>query len=630
MLFTSATWSQKWVEKGHQQFQNLEYSGAIISLEKAVKKGFKTTQIYTELGDCYYFNANYQAAAKWYQLAFEQSQSFLPLHILRYSQSLKSIGKIKEAEMLLRKLEEVTFLENNGNIDSNELFIDTTKFKNAKRFHIKLTNFNSVHADFGPAYFGNQIVFASTRDTGNTFKRKHSWTNESFTDLYQVNLDSMAVKPTRFIKAINSKFNETSAVFTKDGLTMYFTRNNYANKKRGSDENQTTLLKIYKAILKDKKWILVGALPFCNDNFNVAHPALSFDEKTLYFASDMPGGFGLSDLYQVAILEDNSFGNPENLGSMVNSLGRDTFPFVSQNSELYFASDGRDGFGGLDIYAAYLDENRKYKMPFNVGKPINSMMDDFGYIINSENKTGYFTSNRSNGIGMDDIYAFTELFPLPCKTLLEGTISAENPQQALSGVEIVLLDANSNRVATTTSNKNGQYRFEIDCHEKYVIQIQPKGFIYIEIAIEPASYQTTFVDEIVLQKEIPAFQIGDDLSKKIVLLPILFDLGKHDIRPDAVQELLKIKSILVAFPSLSIEVRSHTDSRDTAKKNQLLSARRADATINWLIESGIEGKRLSGNGFGENQLLNKCNDAVPCSEAEHQSNRRSEFIVTGI
>ena len=619
LIVSVPVWSQKLVQQGHQQFQQLAYSDAIISLEKAVEKGFTSTQVYSELADSYYFNANYIASAKWYKLLFKTNNQILPIHYFRFAQSLKSIGKYDEATDVLNSIHELSSRE------SQEALKQIAK--NSGRYQISLTPFNSTTSDFGPSYYGNQIVFATARDTGSVFKRKHSWTNQSFTDLFVINPDSINAKPIKFSKNINSQFNESSAVFTKDGLTMYFTRNNFENNKLGANSSKTTLLKIYKAVKTETDWNVIGALPFCSDKYNVAHPALSPDERTLYFASDMPGGFGTSDLYKVHINEDGTFALPINLGSSINTIARETFPFMSKNNELYFASDGHYGLGGLDVFVSNFDESQSYSKPKNIGEPVNSQMDDLGFIINFENKTGYFTSNRVGGFGMDDIYAFREMAPLPCETLVTGNIDAENYN---SIVEIVLIDENLNVVEKCILDEKGNYSFVIDCTKKYSIQISTKDFIPQEFSVEPTHFTFIKIPQIKMTKQPLVFQIGDDIVKKLSIAPIYFDTGKYNIRPDATLELEKIMKILMEHPTLTIEIRSHTDSRDSFKNNQNLSENRANATVKWFVDNGIEATRLSGKGFGESQLLNNCSDGISCSETEHQLNRRSELIITGI
>lgn len=630
LLFTFPLWSQKWVERGHKQFQEMAYSDAIISFEKAVDKGFGSPKVYAELADSYYFNANYQASAKWYQLLFRNADNNSKIHYFRYAQTLKSIGREQDSAELLRKMDSEFVIRNR--YTSKEFYgsSERNKTQNSGRYNIKLASFNSKLSDFGPSYYGDKIVFASARDTGTVFKRNHSWTNHSFTDLYVVDPDSLNDKPIKLSKSINATLNESTAIFTKDGLTAYFTRNNFDQNKRGTNDDKVTLLKIYKAVKMDQEWRIVGPLPFCSEHFNVAHPALSFDEKTMYFASDQPGGFGQSDLYRVPINNDGSFGRPQNLGENINTLGRETFPFISQNNELYFASDGHDGFGGLDIFVSSVTGDFEISTPQNVGKPVNSTVDDFGFIMSETTKTGYFTSNRANGIGMDDIYQFEELISMPCETVLEGTIVVGNQADLELNIGITLLDAKRGKIATTSADAQGRYRFIVDCQKEYTIEFTSDGFNSQEISVQTSVSNVTLLQKITVQKEQSGFKMGDDLAKSLSLLPIYFDVGKWEIREDAAIELAKIKTVLMQNPLVTITIKSHTDSRDTDENNLILSNKRAKATLEWFVENGIEAIRLSGKGYGETQLLNNCSDAIPCTEEEHQLNRRSEFIVTGI
>lgn len=622
LIFSLPIWSQKTVKKGNEQFNQLAYSEAIISLEKAVEKGLGNPSIYAQLAESYYANADYRNAAQWF-LRLEKTRVKLePLQNFKLYQSLKSIGKYEEAAKKIARIAQYASLDIQKSLKNIE--------KNSGRFQIKLASFNSESADFCPAFYKEKIVFTSSRDTGAAFKRKHSWTNESFTDLYIVQPDSIDLKPIKFSKKVNTKWNESSAVFTKDGNTMYFTRNNFHQGNKGVDPDQTTLLKIYKAVKTDKEWHVEGALPFCKDDFNVAHPALSSDERTLYFASDMPGGFGQSDLYKVIINEDGTFGIPENLGAEINTLGRETFPFVTKNNELYFASDGHENLGGLDVFVSNMVDNKTFSRPQNVGEPINSRADDFGFIINVENKTGYFTSNRAVKTAKDNIYSFKELTALACETIVVGKVLSDENDQPLENVRIVVLDENKNILFETLSDQNGAYNFKINCNQKVVIQFFVPDYEEYKMSLDGRFKETINLPQIALRPIKPQFKLGDDLGKELQLLPIYFDLGKANIRQDAALELQKVKAVLIQYPNISIEVRSHTDSRDTFKNNQKLSSKRAESTVKWFIDNGIDAQRVKGIGYGETQLINHCADNVNCSEQEHQLNRRSEFIITGM
>ncbi|MDH7448437.1 TolB family protein [Aquimarina sp. 2201CG14-23] len=278
-------------------------------------------------------------------------------------------------------------------------------------FVVESLSINSKHSDYAPSFYKGELVFASSRNAKSVSRILQEDTNEPFLDLYTTSKNIPNKGISRLKGMINTKFHESSATFSPDGKTVYFTRNNYANRKFKRNADGYVLLKIYKADYDNGKWKNVEELPFNSDEYSIAHPALSPDGKFLYFASDMPGSYGKSDIYVVEIYEDGTYGTPENLGSLINSEGRETFPYVSDKGKLFFASDGHVGFGGLDIFMVLADENNGWEV-YNMGTPINSPYDDFTFIINEEYKIGYFASNRSGGNGGDDIYGFKQLMPL--------------------------------------------------------------------------------------------------------------------------------------------------------------------------------------------------------------------------
>ncbi|MEA9411295.1 OmpA family protein, partial [Flavobacterium sp. PL02] len=496
---------------------------------------------------------------------------------------------------------------------------------------------NSTQTDYGSAYYDNKLVFASARDTGGIAKKTFKWTNKSFTNLYtaEIKADGTLGTPERFQKNINSKFNESTPVFTKDGKTMYFTRNNYLEGKRGKDNQKITLLKLYKAEQIDGKWTNVSELPFNSDQYSTAHPALSNDEKKLYFASDMPGTLGQSDLYSVTINSDKSFGKPENLGKTINTEGRETFSFIANDNQLYFASDGRPGLGGLDVYVTKINDNNSDKnnndntftTVQNVGAPINSKQDDFAFIIDSETQKGYFTSNREGGNGNDDIYKLTQTRKLNCEQTLKGIVIDKETNAILENAKVTLLDEQFKTIGEITTVANGTYSFKIDCNKTYHVRVAKEDYETIEtpVIIKEQSGETEL--NIKLEKRIKPITVGTDLAKTLNIPIIYFDLDKSIIRKDAAFELEKILAVMQQYPKMKIDIRSHTDSRQTAKYNLALSDRRAKSTQQWLIKNGIKSNRLTAKGYGESQLVNHCSDGVPCTEAEHQLNRRSEFII---
>lgn len=291
---------------------------------------------------------------------------------------------------------------------------DNSANRAIEKFIVNTLNINSEYSDHAPSFFNGELVFASSRDINNFSNIIDESNNQPFLDLYSTSFSNISTKNSVFkLKGnINTKFHESSATFSKDGKTVYFTRNNYSKKKSKTNANGIVLLKIYRSAFVNGKWGDAEELSFNNDEYSIAHPALSPDGKFLYFASDMPGSIGKSDLYVVKINEDGSFGVPRNLGNQINTSGRETFPYISDKGKLFFASDGHKGFGGLDIFMAMPNEEGFFGV-YNLGKPINSSKDDFTFIINEESKTGYFASNRIGGKGDDDIYSFKQIVPFP-------------------------------------------------------------------------------------------------------------------------------------------------------------------------------------------------------------------------
>jgi outer membrane protein OmpA-like peptidoglycan-associated protein/tetratricopeptide (TPR) repeat protein len=628
--------SQKLLKsKADQQFNKFAYVDAIKTYERIFAKGYKSKEMLQKLGDSYYFKADLDNASKWYGELFAFTQVVAPEYYYRYAQSLKAIKDYKKANEML-----VKFNQKNGNDLRAKLATALKDYlaqikKNSGRYTIENAEINSEYSDYGSAFSGNKVVFASARDTGGFFNKRHSWTGENFTNLYSAKIEEQGAlsTPERFGGALNSKFNESTPVFTKDGKTVFFTRNNFLNKKKGKDAHKTTLLKLYKATIVDDKWSNIKELPFNSNEYSVAHPALSADEKTLYFASNMIGTLGQSDLFKVALNSDGSYGKPVNLGTTINTEGRETFPMVTNENEIYFASDGHPGLGGLDVFVAKEQADGSYQKVENVGEPINSSKDDFAYLVNTSTRIGYVTSNRDGGQGGDDIYRFKETKKLECEQFLTGVVTDKESGLPLSGARVTLSDANYKVLQEVLSDKGGEFNFgKVDCGTKYYIKTEKPEYNTLETAtITQEESGKSFVS-VELEKTQKSVQTGDDLAKAFDIKIIYFDLDKSFIRPDAAVELAKILDVMEQNPTMEIDVRSHTDCRQIAKYNRTLSDRRAKSTIMWLVEKGIAKSRLTGKGYGESQLVNDCGceptNESNCTEEQHQANRRSEFIIT--
>jgi outer membrane protein OmpA-like peptidoglycan-associated protein/tetratricopeptide (TPR) repeat protein len=622
------------VKKADKNYDKFAYIDAIKTYERVAEKGFKTPDMLQKIGNAYYYNADLVNAEKWYSELFAMTEEVEPEYFFRYAQSLKGVGNYAKADEMMAK-----FNLKSGN-DSRGLIAKTKKDyreeikKNSGRYKIEDAGINSEYSDYGTAFYLDKVVFTSTRDTGNFSKRKHSWTDQYFSNLYSADMTTEGVLSSagKYGKKLNTKFHESTPAYTKDGKTVYFTRNNFLDGKKGKDANKVTLLKIYKATLEEDKWINITALPFNSDSYQVAHPTLSADEKTLYFTSDMPGTKGLSDLYKVDIKEDGSFGTPVNLGSDINTEGRETFPFITSDNELYFASDGHPGLGGLDIFITKLEKDGSFKQVHNVGESANSQYDDFALIINKTSKRGFLTSNRP-GVGNDDIYKFLETREIDwdCEQSLVGIVTDANTDAILPNTKLTLFDEKFTKLRDTISGLDGRYDFGIiDCEKKYYVRAEKETYTTKEVPVIIAKESGITELPIELDSAVKAIPVGGDLADVFGINLIYFDLDKWNIRPDAAIDIAKILDVLNQYPTMKIDIRSHTDSRQTHKYNEVLSERRAKSTRDWLIKHGIAAERLTAKGYGETQLVNKCADNVECSEAEHQLNRRSQFIITDL
>lgn len=631
-LFVLVGYAQeKQLVKAAKNYDSYAFINAIEIYEKVAEEGHKSKELFEKLGNAYYFNADLANASKWYGELFKLGEEIAPEYYFRYAQALKSEKRYAESDKKMQEFNKLTGSDLRGT-----KFIKTRNYleeiaEQSGRFRIENLGVNSPYSDFAPSFYEDNLVFSSARDTGVASRYKHKWNARPFLDLYgaEVAENGSLSNVDKFSGKLNTKYHESTSVFTKDGNTMYFTRNNYYKGKYKKDKKGINKLKIFRATRDGDRWINIEELPFNSNNYSVAHPALSVDEKKLYFASDMPGTIGMSDLYVVDINDDGTFGEPKNLGKGINTEGRENFPFISEKNEFYFSSDGHVGLGGLDIFVMNLeDEDSEI---FNVGEPVNSSMDDFTFIINSTTKKGYFASNRDGGQGDDDIYSFIEMKPIQwtCEQEIIGVVKDSKTNEILAGAQVKLFDKDNQEIENTYSDVEGKFRFKrlLECDEVYFVRASKKDFNSAEVLLpkqEEAGLRSTVL---LLEKEEVPFEVGDDLAKILNIPIIYFDFDKSNIRPDAAAELEKVVAVMKQYPKLKIDVRSHTDSRGTDSYNMKLSQRRNESTRAYIVSRGIDASRLIGAGYGETRHVNKCSNGVKCSEEEHQLNRRSEFIV---
>jgi len=623
LLCTSVSFSQnknKKVEKANKEFEKFAYIDARKIYLQIVEDGVKSAQIFEKLGDTYYWNSDYDNAAKWYsRLVNEYSASEIgdPIYYYRAAQSLKSINRSDESKDLMRK-----YADNGG--DQSIISAQNPRFLD---YYLELekAGINTSYSDFGPSYDGDKIVFASS-STKSEGSKNFSWNEQPYLDLFIADVDEEGnlSNAESLSGDVNTPYHESSAAFTKDGKYVYFTRNNLIDGKVGKDENKTIRLKLYRATRSgDNFWTDIVELPFNSKKYSVAHPTLSNDEKRLYFSSDMPGTIGMSDLWYVDILGDNTYDSPVNLGPSINTAVRESFPFISEDNNLYFSSDGRGGLGGYDIYVAKLDENGNIGEISNLGEPANSNQDDFGFIFKESKKIGYMSSNREGTRGSidDEIYVVRK----KCENIIKGIVTDKYTNEIIAGATVILLDANNTQLASTISAEDGSYTIEgyAVCDTQYSVRGLKESYEPYEKVIRTRP-KIGAVD-VLLQLTPPC--PPNDLGCRLDLQPIYFDFDRYNIRPDAAVELAKILAALREYPEMIIHIESHTDSRGSDKYNEILSEKRAQSTLKWLVSKGIDKSRLSAKGYGENRHVNQCSNGVECTEEEHQLNRRSMFII---
>ena len=629
MIPVLLTGQERLVKQGNEAYNTYSFKPAQDIYQWVLDKGYVSAEVLQKLGDTHYFNAEYAQAAEVYTRLFEEfPEATDPAYTFRYAQALKSAGDYEGAEQAM-----ALFYASTGRDDLSNGSLETDYMEeiqaNSGRYTLQNFPYNTSYLEFAPSFYGDKgLLFSSDRDTGNLARYRHSWNSRDFMDLYKVSRDSTGDLPVEKLREVNTRWHESTSVLSADGQTLYFTRNNNKNGHVVTDEAGFVRLKIYRAKIIDSVWSEIEELPFNSDTYSVAHPALSPDGKTLFFASDMPGTYGFSDIFSVSVNADGSFGTPENLGPDINTDARETFPFIDSEGVLYFASDGLPGIGGLDLFAVPLERLGENPRVLNLGTPVNSSMDDFTYIIDGETRKGYFSSNREGGQGGDDIYAFieNERLNFECVQEITGTVRDKVTQQILPGATVRVIDESNAEITSVLTDFEGKYSLTLNCNEGNFIRASRQGYVPSEVFLAPSEGTPKVVD-LYLDPESLSAGFGSDLAKLLQLSTIYFDFDKYDIRPDAEVELQKVIAALEKYPSLKIKANSHTDSRGADAYNLWLSQKRAEATVAYMISKGISADRLLAEGFGETQLLNDCDDGVRCPAEDHQKNRRSEFII---
>jgi outer membrane protein OmpA-like peptidoglycan-associated protein len=522
---------------------------------------------------------------------------------------LKAQGKYEEANKQMQKFAAKAPNDQRAKaFKANPNYLPSLLDKQ-KKFDIKPLEINSDKSDFGAVLQGSNLYFTSAR---NAARKNYGWTDEPYLDIYQAtyNVDGTITNPTA-VTELNTRWHDGPSTLSADGNTIYFSTESYNDGEYEKDKSINTKLSqiiIYKATKTGDKWGNITSLPFNSKEYSVGSPSLSKDGKTLYFSSNMPGTIGSLDIWKVAVNQDGSFGTPENLGPNVNTEGEESFPFISEdNKTLYFASNGRQGFGGYDVFA--------YDMAapaVNMAKPINSEKDDFAFTFNPDKNIGFVSSNRA---GVDNIYLATPV----CGVEVVTVVTDVKTGAILSGAKVSILDDKKNVIATEMSNEKGEVTYNVECNKAYAIQASKDGYEggSFPVAASKGGTQTVAaalspIDVIVTPTE-------------IVLKPIYFEYNKSNITQEGAFELDKLVQVLKNNSEMVILAKSHTDNRGSDQYNMSLSDRRAQSTVQYILSKGISKDQISGKGMGESEPKVDCKEA--CTEEDHATNRRSEFLI---
>ena len=602
------------IKKANKLFEMRAYNEAAEAYETKERN----QEVLQNLADSYYYNTSLQKAIKTYRELFvEYGDSIDVEYHFRYAQALKGAKNYSEADKHLSSYYNTPI--------NTSAFIESNNKTTPHNFKLQqIVNENSS-SDFGLSFYGdNKVAFASARNTENP---SYSWNELPYLDLYSATLtdDNKLENIQPFSEAINTSSHESSAVFTKDGKTIYFNRTNTTRKK--TDEERIAHIKIYKAELVDGVWANVTALPFTSNNYSTEHPALSKDEKTLYFASDMSGTIGSFDIYKVAINDDGTYGEPENLGATINTMHREQFPFISEFNVLYFSSIGHQGYGGLDVFRSNM-VNDGFDKPVNLGSSINSNLDDFAYVIREKDNMGYVSSNRT---GYDRLFGFArEENPLT-KYQVEGIVQDLNSKELLAGSLVTLFDESDTVIQDTLVGDDAYYIFKIEPNKKYKVRGTRKAYIPQDVEFSTDSKGKVQHD---IYLSLESFADAEERVKEndkgdvqVKLDKIYFDFDTSNIREDAAVILNVLVDLMKKYPSMEVEVSAHTDARGPDQYNLDLSKRRAASTLEYLVSQGIERNRLKSIGYGEMQPLNDCIKEGICEDEQYDINRRCEFTI---
>jgi outer membrane protein OmpA-like peptidoglycan-associated protein/tetratricopeptide (TPR) repeat protein len=664
------------LKKATADYNAFRYITAIDKLLLVIKADSTDLKAIEMLAYSYKLTNNYKPALQWFEKLSKQPV-VKPDWALNYAAQLAIDQQYEKSENWYRRY--LSLIPNDkraANLASNNI---TSSNKNQGHWQVDYININTPGADYSPIYYKDGLIFSSNRQSGRLLKHVFEWDNSPFTslfvveslnDLKTVNQDSIDINneikgrkfndddtaptsnDTRTLgqfsnidKAygipmiannklstllngkINTKYHNASSAVFPDG-SIIFTRNNYNKGQTQKSTEGIIKLKLYTASGKNLKQIT--EFPYNSNEYSTGHPALNKAGNILIFTSDMPGGYGGTDLYYSVRSGRGPWTRPVNLGKKINTEGNEMFPYLDTKGKLYFASNGHAGLGGLDVFEVALKEMKPVENPRNMGRPINGSTDDFGLIISEDYKNGYFSSNRR---GSDDIYQFTRNQQI---IKLQGIVSDASTKIPLRNSRLLLHRLGG--TDTLTTDANGFYLKEINTQKDYELTAQKPGYLSKNSFITSVGINkdSTIRNDVYLNRPESSQQYVlnncDSLKKLFSVQNIYYDLDRFEIRQDARSPLDELVVLMKKYPEISIITSSHTDSRATEQYNRTLSLKRGESAKSYLVSRGISPSRVVVEYYGKTRLVNRCYEGIACSEENQQLNRRTEFdvILNGI
>ncbi len=629
------------IKKANRLFELFRYSEAIPYYQKVIDSGsnLEKQEATQKIADCYRFTNNVAEARFWYEkaVAFENTDL---INYFYLGQALRCLGQYDRAAEAFNTFN-TAYPDSLSAGNYYQYCIDIKPWLELPEMaEVKnIENINTKYSEFGPAIFNKSIIFSSDRWLDLLDNNVYGWTNSGYLNIYSTqpnNFDSFwsaMSSPKIMKKHFNQTYHDGPAFISSDNKSVYVTRTVRKEGKKEKKGIRTYLLKIFYANIEKGKRMKFKQFFLNSNQYSVGHPTLSANSDQIIFSSDMPGGYGGSDLY-ICTLENNKWGEPVNLGGKINSKGNEVFPYWANDSTLFYSSDGLMGFGGLDIFQTNL-KNGEWSTPYNLKKPLNSSYDDFGVLFSDNLEEGLFSSNRPDGKGSDDIYAFRGLRysnkkkvvapVLPNSDLMVGGYVKElSTNEPINEATVFMFNPTSDNVVILKSDESGYFETGLDYDLPYIVKAMKDGYIY-----DCTSFRTpeSGAKEFSVPKDLLLAKLS--VNQKFTLKNIYYDLDKWFIRKDAEAPLDNLVHIMKQYP-IKVELSSHTDSRASYEYNMELSQKRAESAVRYIVMQGISPLRITAKGYGETQLVNECADGVNCTEQQHAANRRTEFKITAV